>query len=444
VKAQSRKDALARTVRLLTNEGTAVTFRGATPFVAADPHTGKVVRLNLPEIPDEAPALLVDALQGYLDHEVGHIFYTPFDKIPDRRVDAERGAFANIFEDIRLEKLLPRDLPGTKDNLERMYVNWLPLIVQPMLDDVAKSGDPKRMISALLMPTMRALGGQKVFQQLMDEKGYWSIVEPLMQRLPGFGAQVAAMETYDDVLACVEKLKEALTPPPPPPAPPAPPEPEPEPEADEDSQDPGEGSDEDDSEGTHDDEPSETEPSEDEDAEGSEPGDDVSDDDTDEGEDGSPTNEDDDDAGDDSDAAGDDNADATEEGDGSGDDPADDAGDDEPGDSDGDEGEPEASDQPGDKPVPDADSDRDEGDRPDDADEPDAEDDAAPGEGGKRNRTMTEALGLLDPTLRRALFLHKKRKKSVTEIASELNVSADRVEEMLREARRGLAKLMKE
>jgi DNA-directed RNA polymerase specialized sigma24 family protein len=429
-----RKEALKRTVSMLTRRGVKVTFRGVTPYVAADKRTGKVSHLNLPEIPDEPSQMLIDALQGYVDHECGHIFYTPFKRIPN---DNSRAKLANIFEDIRLEKMLPRDLPGTKDNLERMYVNWIPLLIQPGVDKAIEAKDPSHIAAVLLVPTMRALGGQKVFIDLMDRNAYWPHMKPLLDRLPGFGTQIQAMETYDDVLACVLALDKALTPPPPPPPPPAPPAPPPPPPSDDNQDDEpeqddepqkgdgdGQGEREDDAENdtqpNDDDEPG-TEPGADGEDEGddSEGGDDDEGDASDEGgepDDGEPAGDDqsdDDGAGTESDDADDtdDGQDGADEGDGD-DGPQDNCG----GGSSG--------------------SGNDQGDRDDD--EP-----AGSDEDGDRNVTMTDALAMLDPTLRRALFMQKKLKKSVDEIAGELNVGVSEVEQMLRDARRELARILR-
>lgn len=416
MQAQSRKEALARTVRLLTRNQIAVSFRGNTPYVAANPRTGKAERLNLPEIPDEASPLLVDALQGYLDHEVGHVFYTPFSRHQKDPMDA---ALANLLEDIRLEKLLPRDLPGTRDNLERMYVNWIPLLVLPGIKAAVEAGDPERIISVILMPTMRALAGQATFQQLMDSENLWPRIKVLTDRLPGFDVELQAMETYDDVLAAVAKLKKAMDRPKQPMIPPPPascPDPKdesetsPSPSSDGDDDDAGaeggaQSEENDDGEGTSD----------------------SAGDDGDNDEDGDPDGDGSEgDAGDDGDASSGDDDDGADTGEADGEDAGDDP----------------AERGDGDDQSDDSSSDG-RGDRDERAGEGDEDGDGDAGEDGKRNVTMTEALRRLDPTLRRALFLHKKKNRSIEAIAQEMQTSNDDVKQMLREARRGLAEIMR-
>lgn len=438
MKTNSRKEALARTVRLLTRKGTKVTFRGVTPYVASDRFTGKVSHLNLPELPDEPSVQLIDALQGYVDHECGHIFYTPFERIPTQ---SSKAKLANIFEDIRLEKLLPRDLPGTKDNLERMYLNWLPLMIQPGVDDALQSGDDQRIFGCLLVPTMRAIGGQKAFHDWMDANNYWPHMAVLLARLPGFGAEIQAMETYDDVLAAVDKLDLAMTPPPPPPrpepepAPPPPPPPSDEPgedESDEAEPQPSDDSEPDDGEGHGDGEGTDDEEGDEDDKDCSGENSDAGDDESDGDQDGDDTS-----GGDEPD----DDDDDGEPGGGEADQDADDNGDDaDGGDDEGSDGDDPTDDDDGDdgsEPSSGAGSDR------SDDQEDDADDDRAPGEDGDRNIPLNRALAMLDPTLRRALYLQKKRDKSVDEIAHEMNVNVDEAGQMLRDARRELAQIMK-
>ncbi len=116
LKAHSLRETLAKTVRLLIKDGIDVRFRGHQPYVASK--GDKAVMLVLPELNDNASPELLSAIQGYLDHEVGHILYTPFEQQTKFAGTCyKRKTMLNIIEDIRLEKLLPRDLPGTKVDL---------------------------------------------------------------------------------------------------------------------------------------------------------------------------------------------------------------------------------------------------------------------------------------------------------------------------------------
>jgi cobaltochelatase CobT len=130
-----------------------VIFRGFQPCVATHPKTGEVMYMVLPEVGDNASAELVEAMQGFLDHECGHIFFTPFKRTSELLAGLKGGerkllaAMLNIVEDIRLEKLLPRELPGTKDNLERTYDAVMERFWgKPMRELTKNGGDAQQLL----------------------------------------------------------------------------------------------------------------------------------------------------------------------------------------------------------------------------------------------------------------------------------------------------------
>jgi cobaltochelatase CobT len=53
-----------------------VTQQGTSAFVQFDTKTNAPMRVNLPYLPDDATDELLNAVQGFLDHEVAHILFT--------------------------------------------------------------------------------------------------------------------------------------------------------------------------------------------------------------------------------------------------------------------------------------------------------------------------------------------------------------------------------
>lgn len=403
LKATSLRDSLGKTVRLLTKQGIDVQFRGHQPFVQT--RGNKAIRLVLPELNDNAPDELIEALQGFLDHEVGHIFFTPFARgekfAAGNRV---RHSLCNIVEDIRLEKLLPRELPGTKENLERMYDSVMDTFFGPV---AMKANDPKtdknEAFSCVMVCAMRALAGQKAFQKFMDDNKLWPHFMPLISKMPNISRRLRDLEVFEDVERLVEDILEALKPPPPPPA-----------------------------EEKDEDEPPQQKPNDKSDNKS----DDVSID---------PDADDSDDDG-----ASDDSADGdSDESEGEDDEESDDTGGEGHGDGEGtDDGNPDDEDE-GESKGSDSDEEGDDdGAGPDgdedgetDRDEGDADEQGAAGE-GKENRTLRDALALLEPKHRRALFLYKKKGQKVAQIADDLEVSEEETRDMLAQARRQVREYM--
>lgn len=420
LKAMSLRDSLGKTVRLLTKQGVDVQFRGVQPFVGS--RGNKVTRLVLPEINDNAPPELIEAIQGFLDHEVGHIFYTPFARSEKfSKGNRVRKSLTNIVEDIRLEKLLPRDLPGTKENLERMYESVMDTFFGKVALKANEPGTSKNeAFSCVMVCGMRALAGQKAFQTFMDDNNLWIHLKPLLTRMPNISRRLREMEDFGDVEAVVEDIIVALTPPPPPPK---------EKDEEQDKQDKQDKQEDDEFTGI---EPDAADNTPEEDEKDSDPGDgEGGDSETKEEDQGGEGHGDgsgtDDEEGDEDDSSC--SGDSDEEG-GNGDD----------GDSDEEDDEPGANDDE-DKGSKGSDLDDDGGDTPADndleSDMPSTSDKDAP-----VNRTLRDALKMLDPTRRRALFLYNRKHKTVAEIAADLGKTEDETVDILAQARRKLRDLL--
>jgi cobalamin biosynthesis protein CobT len=371
LKAMSLRDSLAKTVRLLTKQGVNVQFRGHQPFV--ETRGDKVVRLVLPEINDNAPPELIAALQGFLDHEVGHIFYTPFNKATRfAKGDPRKAALTNIVEDIRLEKLLPRDLPGTKENLERMYENVMESFFGP---PAARAKDPNsspsEAFSSVMVIAMRALAGQKAFKKYMDDQDLWQYFTTLTTAMPDLSKRLRDLEDFKDVQRLVDDILTHLTPPPPP--------------------------------EKQDDTPDKSEPADTDDG-GTEP------------------------SGESDDGEGHGDGEGTDDGEGDEDDtgtckggPGEDEGDADDGDSEDDTAE---SNTPADNDLEGNPRERKSSDK------------------GPKDRSLRDALAMLEPTQRRALFLLKRKKQNVSQIAEDINKTEDETVEILAKARKRLRELL--
>lgn len=239
LQAYSPRDMFAKVAKMISRQGVKVEFRGNQPRVETCIRTGKVIRMVLPELPDNVSKDLMEAMHGFLDHECAHILYTEFKKSSDwARIEPSkqkrRGMMANIVEDIRIERKLPDDLPGTKRNLERMYETFIPKYIDPATKKAIAQGTPSSCFAGVMVPAMRALSGQRQFQDYMEDNDYWQHFEPLITSYPELEADLKSMETYDDVLRISENILNAM-------------EPEEDPEDDEDEGDDDQGGSPDDS-----------------------------------------------------------------------------------------------------------------------------------------------------------------------------------------------------
>lgn len=217
LKPYSVRDMLSKVVGLLTKQGIKVEFRGNQPMVAT--RGDEIVKMVLPEVGDDISDQMMEAMHGFLDHECAHILYTQFKQGSEwQRKFGEgersrRAMVANIVEDIRIERLMPRDLPGTKHNLERMYETFIPKYIDPATKRAIAQGTPSSCFAGVMVPAMRALSGQKAFKRYMDDEGLWPHFDPMITAYPDLEKDLVAMETYDEVLEISEKVLKAMQPP---------------------------------------------------------------------------------------------------------------------------------------------------------------------------------------------------------------------------------------
>ena len=108
------ESSLERTARLLAaDHGVRVVFRPGQAMT-----NGK--QIILPTIPDDASQDLLDAMQGYLNHEVAHVIHTDFDVFVRLQKEKNLQLATNFVEDIRIERLFEKQYPGSKYNFHNL------------------------------------------------------------------------------------------------------------------------------------------------------------------------------------------------------------------------------------------------------------------------------------------------------------------------------------
>lgn len=72
---QDFRDSVKRVVALLSGKNIPVAERGDDAYVRYN-DDGEPILVNIPSIPDNATPALMNAVRGFLDHEVAHILFT--------------------------------------------------------------------------------------------------------------------------------------------------------------------------------------------------------------------------------------------------------------------------------------------------------------------------------------------------------------------------------
>lgn len=176
------REAITKIVPMLTQKSVTVTLRGMKAFVQYDPTTLEPTRVNLPYLPDDASDELIDAVNGFLDHEVGHIMFTDAKVLMEAKAKgAEVMNLANIVEDPFIEKQMHRRFVGSAFNLANVSKFFLKEMVEPRLKAAIAAGDEKAIVGQLLVPAVRAWSGQEDFQEFMKDK--WHHIQSVVDKI---------------------------------------------------------------------------------------------------------------------------------------------------------------------------------------------------------------------------------------------------------------------
>lgn len=203
---QLLREVITKLVPLLTGKGLKVTQRGTQAYVQANAKTNKPEVVNIPSIPDNATEDFIAAVSGFVDHEVAHVLFTDWkyyggDGVGIDKFSTEGKALVNthnIIEDTFIEREIVKVFPGSESNLDRLHRHFLEKITTPAV--VSAKGDEKMEFAYLVVPMMRALSGQEIFQEFMDKNGHWK--HPMIENL--------LMAMSDDALELIKSARNTL------------------------------------------------------------------------------------------------------------------------------------------------------------------------------------------------------------------------------------------
>lgn len=190
---QDFRDCVKRVVAMLSGKQIPVAERGNEAYVRYN-WRGEPVLVNIPSIPDDASPTLMNAVRGFLDHEVAHILFTEPKVAMQMR---ERGkapstGLWNALEDVFIERRMGQVFNGTRRNLlatqslviDKYFRNKVPEAV------LACHGDQRELfLKFFLCPVVRAWDGQSPFIDFMEE--HWRLIERPVALLKEHGIDVA-------------------------------------------------------------------------------------------------------------------------------------------------------------------------------------------------------------------------------------------------------------
>lgn len=205
------RNSISAITQILAGRNITVHQRGLSAYVSYNERTGEPESVTLPYLPDDASDDLILAVQGFLDHEVGHLLFTENTAILEIAHDADWLHMENVLEDPYVEREMQRSFPGSKGTISRLHHFFLEKIVQVNYNKLIEAGsvNPLEFFGVLMPCITRAWHEFPVFEEYMLDK--WAHVEPIMKKLPkDIGSQVQAVKNTRDNVALARYLIDAI------------------------------------------------------------------------------------------------------------------------------------------------------------------------------------------------------------------------------------------
>lgn len=184
-----------------------VTQIGMDAYVRSNSE-GIPVAVNLPYLPDNASEQLIQAIQGFLDHEVGHILFSDFKALAIRNPMLK--GLTNILEDARIEKCMAQRFKGSGSNLDHTAHFFLEEMITPKFKDVMAQPDvdETKIMGILATPYLRSLSGQSTFEFYMRDKMH--LLPNIHAAIKHLSPQLQAMQSSKDAVRLAKEIYEAL------------------------------------------------------------------------------------------------------------------------------------------------------------------------------------------------------------------------------------------
>lgn len=212
---QDFRDSVKRVVGLLSGKNIPVAECGDTACVRYN-KKGEPVMVNIPSIPDDASPALMNAIRGFLDHEVGHLLFTD-EKVVKKMRNTKAFGLWNALEDVYIERRMSEVFTGSRRNL----LSTRNLMIEKYFNPHVKKavamcrGDQRELfLKFFLCPVLRAWDGQPTFADFIEE--HWRLIDKPIAVLKEFGVDEAVrrMDSTEDcvkVAAAMAKILREMT-----------------------------------------------------------------------------------------------------------------------------------------------------------------------------------------------------------------------------------------
>lgn len=204
------RESLPKIAAMLSDQKVDFVQRGTNAHVEYNDN-GEPIRVVVPVIPDNASDRFLDAIQGFLDHEVAHLIFSDSSVLMESKFAGKKvAALQNILEDVYIEKRMSKKFIGSRRNLSNTRKFFSEDYIQPLLEELEKKEDAteQEWWNTLCACALRALGGQPELEEFMD--GKWEKIPNILKALEPLKDKIEGIECSEDALGVALKINSAL------------------------------------------------------------------------------------------------------------------------------------------------------------------------------------------------------------------------------------------
>ncbi|OAD82831.1 hypothetical protein ATN89_17255 [Comamonas thiooxydans] len=205
------RQAITKLVSLLTQKSIKVTQRGVDAFVEYDSR-GNIKRMNIPFLADDAPIELIAAVQGFVDHEVGHVLDSDSRTLlKSVKKGSAVASLTNIIEDVYIEGCMTRRFAGSGENLDAVR-RYMIAGAAEKVNSAIQAGDKGTATAYLMVHLLRAWGGQKLCREFISSNEPIKEIVAMLEVKIGHDllAKVAAVSCSEESLKLAIEITDRI------------------------------------------------------------------------------------------------------------------------------------------------------------------------------------------------------------------------------------------
>lgn len=208
------RESITKITQVLSDKKIAVTQIGSDAYVQRDPRTDIPVRVNLPFLPDNASDELLFAVQGFLDHEVGHLLFTDFAPITEFQKTSKKSenAIRNIVEDTFVERKMKQAFRGSSTNFGHLSNFITTRIFDDRYKEIQENPamDTMDKFSRLAPAILRAWAGDENMAEYLEDK--WDSLVDVTDKIPdAIRNSLKSVQNSQESIDVAKRVYKAMT-----------------------------------------------------------------------------------------------------------------------------------------------------------------------------------------------------------------------------------------